>query len=904
MKDQAESETPPHPPLILVLGMHRSGTSLLGSLLNSIGIPLPGELITGDIHNPEGYFERCDITEQHETLLLELGHWWPSQQGVLDLPLTWLSHPATAACAVRIRRALQEESARQPGPWAIKDPRSSLLLPLWRHVCAELGLPLRLALSLRDPSEVSASLLRRDRKPAGMTPWRTQQLWWRHYSQVILESHGLPLQVVHYSRWFEGSSAASEQLRRLARFCGAAPPSAEQERQALARIRPEHRRSLHSRLRLIPTHPQLRQLEKRLMDLTASPEERTDLEAWLSHSQQPIVLPLSERRHGHHPLEQPEPLTPGSHPLAAAALALHGQHQVRAHRQLQHWNQQHHLSAMDLSQVRLAADDAFPLLNEGETSRADLCGRTATADRFALLCWGESWIDWQIQAWLQHVPLPLEPCRCELLDLSEAPSEPPPEQPGEVSGQDMRTQAAWIGLHFQDVSISNGAGQLERLARMDAVFDPDPDRVHLLRRLGIRAFPLVRGSSAANGWLRPSTDSAAIARCLGLPDPLALNPGALPFAVMALGSGGPDWERQLAPPCWCVPGFDGLHIADQEDARLLAAWLDRCQRSGFQLLRFESSPAEQRLQGFQSLCHPEPAPPGWLPVQFFQRPLALPAVEEELAWRCEGCPEPPPCHTPVPRAHCLWERRSGPAAAAVCISLHNYADRIEAALDSVHRQCLEALELIVVDDASSDGGEEIVRCWLERHGGRFARALLLRHAVNGGLAAARNTAFTATEAPWVFVLDADNLLLPHAVRDCLRVAQAAPPTAAVVHSLVEVVRDEGSGLEEPALMSPLSWQNHHFRVGNYLDAMALVRVAAWREVGGYAHIPGGWEDFDFWCLLIGAGRHGVLCPQRLAIYQRHGDSMLSSTNRHIRRISRLLQARHSWLELPMARADV
>ena len=51
--------------------------------------------------------------------------------------------------------------------------------------------------------------------------------------------------------------------------------------------------------------------------------------------------------------------------------------------------------------------------------------------------------------------------------------------------------------------------------------------------------------------------------------------------------------------------------------------------------------------------------------------------------------------------------------------------------------------------------------------------------------------------------------------------------------------------------------------------MALVRHSAWESVGGYSHIPGGWEDFDFWCKLIDADYHGVLCPQVLATYRLH-----------------------------------
>ena len=83
--------------------------------------------------------------------------------------------------------------------------------------------------------------------------------------------------------------------------------------------------------------------------------------------------------------------------------------------------------------------------------------------------------------------------------------------------------------------------------------------------------------------------------------------------------------------------------------------------------------------------------------------------------------------------------------------------------------------------------------------------------------------------------------------------------------------------------------------------MALIRRHAWQQVGGYTHIPGGWEDYDFWCCLIDAGFRGELCPRVLATYVRHGGSMIHrSTDLQLRPISRQLQARHPWLQLPYA----
>ena len=229
-------------PLILVVGMHRSGTSLLGSILNAIGVAIPGPLISGDTHNPEGYFERADITALQEELLIDLGRWWPGNEGLLPLPEGWMQRPRSQRAAATLKRLLTEDLTKQREPWAIKDPRTSLLLPLWRQVAEELGVPLRLLLGYRDPAEVCTSLVGRDGGPAGMTHERAQQLWLRHQWQVLHDGRDLPLQIVSYSRWFEEPAA---QLSALASFCKPGVPlTPGQAATALACIRPDHRRSI------------------------------------------------------------------------------------------------------------------------------------------------------------------------------------------------------------------------------------------------------------------------------------------------------------------------------------------------------------------------------------------------------------------------------------------------------------------------------------------------------------------------------------------------------------------------------------------------------------------------------------------------------------------------------------
>ncbi len=156
-------------PLILVVGMHRSGTSLLGSILQRLGVGMPGELISGDQHNPTGYYERSDITALQEELLIALGHWWPSASGVFALPSDWLDLPVSQKASRQLHQWLKKDLNQQNHAWAIKDPRTSLLLPLWQQVAADLNIPLRIVLSVRDPAEVMVSLLQRDSTTAGMT---------------------------------------------------------------------------------------------------------------------------------------------------------------------------------------------------------------------------------------------------------------------------------------------------------------------------------------------------------------------------------------------------------------------------------------------------------------------------------------------------------------------------------------------------------------------------------------------------------------------------------------------------------------------------------------------------------------------------------------------------------------
>ncbi len=249
----------------------------------------------------------------------------------------------------------------------------------------------------------------------------------------------------------------------------------------------------------------------------------------------------------------------------------------------------------------------------------------------------------------------------------------------------------------------------------------------------------------------------------------------------------------------------------------------------------------------------------------------------------------------LPGTDILFDHQSGSdAEVAVAVTSWNYQRFIGEALASVAAQTLDKLELVVVDDGSTDGSIGVLLDWARAASGRFTRIRIERTRRNAGLGPTRNAAFGASHAPYVMSLDADNLLLPSCCETLLALAETAD--CAFAYSTIRQFGD----LDTPISVGP--FDPAALVRGNYIDAMALVARWAWSAAGGYYDNPGaiGWEDFDFWCRLAELGQFGVWHPEPLCLYRAHGGSM---TNRRTeqeankRALVPLLERRHPWLRL-------
>jgi hypothetical protein len=170
--------------------MHRSGTSAVARALGLLGAELGRDLLPAREDNVKGFWENAAFVRLHEQLLARLGLRW---HDVAAPPPGWYAGPD----ATGFRRALAAELDAQVGTAplaAVKDPRMSLFVPLWREVLAATGRRASALIVLRDPREVAASLARRDGFPAA----KSQLLWLHNVIEAERSTRGLPRVFVGY----------------------------------------------------------------------------------------------------------------------------------------------------------------------------------------------------------------------------------------------------------------------------------------------------------------------------------------------------------------------------------------------------------------------------------------------------------------------------------------------------------------------------------------------------------------------------------------------------------------------------------------------------------------------------------------------------------------------------------
>ena len=175
---------------VLVLGMHRSGTSALTRILNLHGAALGEDLMPAARDNPSGFWEHSAAVAIHERLLARLGMAWDDPR---PLPPEWQDGEPAREALEAIDALIAREFATQR-LWAVKDPRLCRFASLWRRAMEKRGIEANVVLVTRDPAEVAASLQARDGLPLAVG----NLLWGRYLVDALHAAEGLPRRLVHY----------------------------------------------------------------------------------------------------------------------------------------------------------------------------------------------------------------------------------------------------------------------------------------------------------------------------------------------------------------------------------------------------------------------------------------------------------------------------------------------------------------------------------------------------------------------------------------------------------------------------------------------------------------------------------------------------------------------------------
>jgi len=189
---------------LVVLGMHRSGTSLLASLLAALGAVLPERVLGPSPGNEKGHFEPKEIVDFNDDLLAKLGSDW-RDWGEVDRE--WATSQIFRTHRDEFTRLVRRNYGVAP-IFVLKDPRICRFFGFVENALESIQVESRVVLPFRHYAEVAASLHARD----GLTPEHGVLLWIRHLLNAERSSRNTRRAFVSFSALLENTQSAVNTL--------------------------------------------------------------------------------------------------------------------------------------------------------------------------------------------------------------------------------------------------------------------------------------------------------------------------------------------------------------------------------------------------------------------------------------------------------------------------------------------------------------------------------------------------------------------------------------------------------------------------------------------------------------------------------------------------------------------
>jgi hypothetical protein len=235
-----------NPRALVIVGMHRSGTSAITRLVSLLGADLPKDLLIATPFNEAGHWESVKLMRIHDRILASAGTAWRDWR---KFNPDWHQSPDADTLKQELLNQLKYDFGNSQ-LFVIKDPRICRLVPFWLDVLAEFSAQPAFILPVRNPIEVCDSLKRRD----GMLPSRASLLWLRHVVDAEVSTRGLPRAVTTYDMLLEdwqGVAAIVSKRTNIVWPRRSASADAEIEQSIIPRLRHHVSENLDTRANVI-----------------------------------------------------------------------------------------------------------------------------------------------------------------------------------------------------------------------------------------------------------------------------------------------------------------------------------------------------------------------------------------------------------------------------------------------------------------------------------------------------------------------------------------------------------------------------------------------------------------------------------------------------------------------------
>jgi len=201
---------------------------------------------------------------------------------------------------------------------------------------------------------------------------------------------------------------------------------------------------------------------------------------------------------------------------------------------------------------------------------------------------------------------------------------------------------------------------------------------------------------------------------------------------------------------------------------------------------------------------------------------------------------------------------------SVVIPCYNSSAFIVETVRSVVAQTLSDIEIVLVDDGSSENGV----AWIgQAMTGAGSIPTRLISQSNAGVAAARNRGISEARGRYLLPLDQDDLIEPTMLQECFALLEAAPEIA-----LVYTDRQDFGDIEK--IWTAGAYDLGHLKYFNQLSYCGMFRKSLWASLGGYRINVNGFDDWDFWIAAALRGFRAAHLPKALLKHRRRKDSFM------------------------------